>query len=102
MITLFNYWHFIILGIIFLIFILTIIVAFKQENRKLIKSIIFSTFLISVLISGFAIVTVDKYTKIAKLYKLENKRILSIEKIIKSGIAKHDSKHEMRQVVFDI
>ncbi len=102
MITLFNYWHFIILGIIFLIFILAMIIAFKQEDRKLIKSIIFSAFLISALISGFSIVVVDKYTKIAKLYKLKNKRILSIEKIIYSGIVKNEGNHEIGKVVFEI
>lgn len=102
MITLFNYWHFIVLGIILLIFIMTVIIAFKQESRKLIAPIIFSTFLIAALMSGFTIVVVDKYTKIAKLYKLENKRILSIEKIIYSGIVRNEGNHEIGKVVFEI
>ena len=100
--TLFNYWHFIVLSIIFLIFIFTVILAFKQENPKLRAPIIFSTFLIAVLMSGFAIVVVDKYTKIAKLYKLENKRLLSIEKIIYSGIVKNEGNHVIGEVVFEI
>lgn len=100
--TLFNYWHFIVLSVIFLIFILTVILAFRQENKKLITPIIFSTFLIALLMSGFAIVVVDKYTKIAKLYKLENKRLLSIEKIIYSGIVKNEGNHEIGKVIFEI
>ncbi|MCF6309913.1 MAG: DUF2393 domain-containing protein [Sulfurimonas sp.] len=100
--TLFNYWHFIVLGIILLISIITVILAFQQENKKLVAPIIFSTFLIVVLVSGFAIVVVDKYTKIAKLYKLKNKRILSIEKIIYSGIVKNEGYHEIGEVVFEI
>jgi len=100
--TLFNYWHYIVLSIIFLIFLAGVVLAFKQNKKKLVLPIIFSVSLISLLLSGFAIVTVDKYTKIAKLYKLENKRILSIEKIIYSGIVKNEGNHEIGKVVFEI
>ena len=100
--TLFNYWHFIVLGIIFLIFLTGIVFAFKQTKPKLVMPMIISVSLISILIAGFSIVVVDKYTKVAKLYKLENKRILSIEKIIYSGIVKNEGNHEIGKVVFEI
>ena len=102
MITLFNYWHYIVLFIISLIFIGGVIVAFKQDNPKLRLQIIFSSFLIFVLMAGFSIVAVDKYTKKVELYKLDNKRILSIEKIIYSGIVKNEGNHEVGEVVFEV
>jgi len=100
--TLFNYWHFIVLGIIFLIFLTGIVFAFKQTKPKVVLPMIISISLIFILIAGFSIVVIDKYTKVAKLYKLENKRILSIEKIVYSGIVKNEGNHEIGKVIFEI
>ncbi len=100
--TLFNYWHYTVLFIIFLIFIGGVFGAFKQEKKKLVAPMIFSVALISLLLVGFSIVTVDKYTKIAKLYKLKNKRILSIEKIVYTGIVKNEGNHEIGTVKLEI
>lgn len=102
MITLFNYWHFIVLGTIFFTFLGGVFFAFKQGNKKLITPIIISFSLISILVAGFSVVTIDKYTKVAKLYKLENKRMLSIEKIIFSGVVKNEGNHMIGKVVFEI
>jgi hypothetical protein len=99
--TLFNYLHFTVLGVLFLIFLIGVYFSFKQKP-KLIVPMIISITLISVLIAGFSIVVIDKYTKVAKLYKLENKRILSIEKIIYTGIIKNEGNHEIGEVVFEI
>jgi len=100
--TLFNYWHYTVLGIVLFIFLVGIVLALKQTKSKLIVPMIISVTLISVLVAGFSIVVVDKYTKIAKLYKLENKRILSIEKIVYSGIVKNEGNHEIGKVIFEI
>lgn len=102
MITLFNYWHFIVLLIILMFMVLGIISALRQEKRKLIVPMIFSVVLITVLISGFSIVVVDKYTKKAKLYKLENKRMLQQEKIMYSGIVKNEGNFKIGEVTFEI
>ncbi len=99
--TLFNYWHFLILGIIFLFFIAGVISSFKQE-KKLVVPMLISVTLITVLIGGFSIVVVDKYTKIVKLYKLENKRLLSTEQIIYTGVVKNEGKHTIGKVTFEI
>ncbi|MCF6340394.1 MAG: DUF2393 domain-containing protein [Sulfurimonas sp.] len=99
--TLFNVWHFSVLGIIFLFFIAGVFLSFKQKP-KLILPMIFSVFLITVLIAGFSIVVVDKYTKIAKIYKLKNKRLLSLEKIIYSGVVKNEGKYTIGKVIFEI
>ena len=102
MITLFNYWHFIILGIVLLVFIGGVISAFRQENKKLIVPMLISVSLISTLIAGFSIVVVDKYTKIPKVYKLKNKRLLGAEKIVYTGIVKNEGNYEIGEVTIEI
>jgi len=100
--TLFNYWHFIVLLIILLFGALGIFSAFKQDSKKLIIPMIFSVSLITILVASFSVVVVDKYTKIAKLYKLNNKRILQQEKIMYSGIVKNEGNHKIGKVIFEI
>lgn len=99
---LFNEWHYIVLTIIFLLLIGGISVAFKKENEKIRSQIIFSSLLITTVMAGFSLFVVDKYTKIAKLYKLENKRNLSTEQIMYSGIVKNEGKHKIGEVIFEI
>jgi len=100
--TLFNYWHYSILSIIFIIFILGIISAFKQNKTKLIFPMIISVSLVSTLIAGFSIVVVDKYTKKVKLYKLQNKRLLSVEKIVYTGVVKNTGNYKVGKITFEI
>ena len=100
--TLFNYWHFVVLSIILLLMLIGIAGAFRQGKAKLVIPMVFSIVLISVLISGFSVVVVDKYTKVAKLYKLKNKRMLSQEKIMYSGIVKNEGNHKIGKVTFEI
>jgi hypothetical protein len=91
-----------VLGVIFLIFIGGVISSFKQSNKKLVIPMLISVSLISLLLAGFSIVAVDKYTKKPKLYKLKNKRLLSIEKIVYSGIVKNEGKYKIGKVTFEI
>ena len=100
--TLFNYWHYGILSIIFIFFVIGITSAFKQKKAKLIFPMIISVSLVSALIAGFSIVVVDKYTKKVKLYKLKNKRLLSIEKIVYTGIVKNTGAYKIGKVTFEI
>ena len=100
--TLFNYWHVIVLLIILSFGALGVYSAFKQDQKKLIIPMIFSVSLITILVAGFSIVVVDKYTKVAKLYKLDNKRILQQEKIMYSGIVKNEGNHKIGKVTFEI
>ncbi len=97
-----NYWHFIVFGVILIIFIVGVLAALKQPEKKLRVPMIFSIALITSLIAGFSVVVVDKYTKEVKLYKLKNKRILSIEKIVYTGIVKNEGNHNIGEVTFEI
>jgi hypothetical protein len=100
--TLFNYWHFIVLGVIFLIFVGGVLSALRQTSKKMVFPMLLSTTLITTLLAGFSIIVVDKYTKIPKLYKLQNKRLLNLEKIIYTGIVKNEGNHMIGEVTFEI
>lgn len=100
--TLFNYVHYSVLLIIFLIFAGGVFVSIKQPSKKLMVPMLFSVTLISVLLAGFSIVVVDKYTKKVQLSKLKNKRLLSIEKIAYSGVVTNTGSHTIGEVTFEL
>jgi len=97
-----NYWHYITFGVIFILFVLGVISAVKQKDLKTQLGMLFSTTIISIFLAGFSVIVVDKYTKVVKLYKLKNKRLLSTEQIIYSGIVKNEGNHEIGKVMFEI
>jgi len=100
--TLLNYWHFVVFGVLLLILIGGVLAALKQPEKKLRIPMILSVLLIVTLIGGFSVVVVDKYTKKAKLYKLKNKRILSIEKVVYTGIVRNEGLHEIGELTLEI
>lgn len=100
--TLLNYWHFVVFFIIVLLFILGAVLSLKQEGQKMKLSMLFSVSLITLFLAIFSIFIVDKYTKKVELYKLENKRLLSLEKIVYTGIVKNEGSHTIGKVTFEI
>jgi len=100
--TLLNYWHYIALAIVFLLFIGGVAAALRQEKKKLILPMLLSTIIVTGFLAVFSVLIVDKYTKVVNLYKLKNKRLLSTEKIIYTGIVKNEGKHTIGKVVFEI
>ena len=100
--TLFNYWHYFALAVIFLLFVVGAIAAMKQENKKLGFQMLISITLFALLLSITSVFIVDKYTKEVKLYKMKNKRLLSTEKIIYTGIVKNEGKYTIGEVVVEI
>jgi len=100
--TLLNYWHFITFGVIFLIFIGGIISSFQQEGAKMKLTMVIVVTTISLLLMGFSVVVVDKYTKKVSLHKLKNKRLLGTEQIIYTGIVKNDGNHKIGKVTFEV
>lgn len=63
---------------------------------------LFSVSLVSLVLAIFSVLVVDKYTKKVELYKLQNKRLLSLEKIVYTGIVKNEGSHEIGKVTFEI
>ena len=102
MMTLFNIWHFIVLGMFAILFIVGVIASLRQKNRKLVLPMLFSVTLVVGVFAAFSTLVVDKYTKKVKLYKMENKRLLSIEKIIYTGIVKNEGNYKIGKVTFEI
>lgn len=100
--TLLNYWHYIILSIIFLAMLGGIVGALKQKNKKLAYSMVFSIVLISLFLAVFSVIIVDKYTKNVQLSKLHNKRLLSTEEISYYGIVRNAGKFPIGKVTFEI
>ena len=100
--TSFNYWHYIVLFIFLLIFIGGVVASLKQSNKKLVLPMLLSVTLVVGLFAGFSVLVVDKYTKKVKLYKMKNKRLLSIEKIIYTGVVKNTGNHKIGKVTFKI
>lgn len=100
--TLFNYWHYIFLGITFFVFIGGAVASLKQDKKKLILPMLISITLVSALLGFFSIMVVDKYTKKVGLYKLKNKRLLSTEQIIYTGVVKNEGNYEIGEVTFEI
>jgi hypothetical protein len=100
--TLLNYWHYIAFGIIFLLFIGGVVSALRQKETKVKFGMFVSVFVVSLFLAGFSVIVVDKYTKVVKLYKLKNKRLLSTETIIYSGIVRNEGNHKIGKVTFEI
>ena len=100
--TLLNIWHFIVLGVILLIFISGVMAALKQKEEKMKYSMLFSIALITTFLAVFSVFVVDKYTKKVSLSKMKNKRILSTEKIIYTGVVKNIGNYPIGKVTFNI
>ncbi len=102
MITLFNVWHYLVIGIIFILFVLGIILSIRQPKKKLVIPMIITVTLFSMLFTGFSLGIIDKYTKKVTLYKMTNKRLLSLEKIVYKGVVKNEGDYEIGEVTFEI
>ena len=76
MIPLLNYWHYIFLGIFFLLFLVGVVSAFRQKKKSLILPMLISTVLVTGFLAFFSILVVDKYTKKVEVVKIKNKRLL--------------------------
>ena len=100
--TLLNYWHYFALFIVLLLFVGGIITALRQKRRKLIVPMLISTLLVTSLLAVFSVLIVDKYTKVVKLYKVKNKRLLSTEQIIYTGIVKNEGSYTIGKVTFEV
>ncbi len=87
--TYFTVLHWITLSIFFLIFILLIVLAKEETDKKIFWSMVFSSFLVISLLSVFSLFVLDKYTKKAKLVRITSKRVLLNETIMFFGAVKN-------------
>lgn len=97
-----NYVHFIVFFIIGVVFLAGVYSSLKQKKSSMKYSMLFTVTLISVFLAVFSVFVVDKYTKKAQLLKINNKRILSVEKIVYSGVVKNTGNFTIGKVVLEI
>ena len=100
--TYFTIWHWsaIIAGIILFFFL--VIVSLKEKNQKNIISMIFASFLVIVTAEVFAMMAIDKYTKIATLYGVKNTRILRNETIVFTGFVKNKGNYTIGEIKLNV
>ena len=98
----FNIIHFLVLAVVGLLFILGIIVAIKQQNKKLILPMIITVVLFSILLSAIGVAVVEKYTKKVSLVKVQNRRYLTQEKISYFGYVKNTGSYPVGKVYLTI
>ena len=97
-----NIWHYVVLAVIFLIFLGGIYASLQQKEPKMRLGMIFSVTLISLFLGVLSIFVIDKYTKKVELFKVKNKRLLSIEKIIYTGFVKNTGNYPIGKVTFSV
>ena len=81
----FTILHWITLLILLVLFILFSVLALKQKNKKILISMLFSNFIVIVMIAILSMFVLDKYTKKARLESVTQKRILMTETFTISG-----------------
>lgn len=102
MMTLFNIWHYIAILVTILFLAGGVYFSLVQPNKKLRLPMMMSFLLIALVIGGFSLVLVDNSTKVVKLYRLENKRLLNIEQIVYTGMIKNEGKYEIGEVTLEL
>jgi hypothetical protein len=97
-----NYWHFITIFILLILYAIGIYFSLKQDKTKVKTTLGLALSAVFIIMSAISVLAVDKYTKKVELYKFDNKRILSIEKIVYSGIVKNVGDHDIGEVTLEI
>ena len=77
--------HWIAVAFFILVFLLLFLLSLKEKKKNVMISMIFSSFLITVLGAVISIFVIDKYTKKGKLLEYTHKRNLSNETIMFTG-----------------
>ncbi len=85
MISYFTIFHIITLAIFFVIFILLLILSFKETRKKVLIAMIFSNFLVISMLAVFSMFVLDKYTKKARLEDMSQARVLISESFVITG-----------------
>lgn len=94
------HWSAIIAGII--LFFMLVLLSLKEKNQKNIISMIFASFLVIITAEVFAMMAIDKYTKIATLYGVKNTRILRNETIVFTGYVKNKGNYTIGKIKLNV
>ncbi len=97
--TLFHYLAMIVIG---LLFVLTVIISFREPRPAVRHTMIATSFVVMLMLIGFLFMAIDKYTKVAEIRDLKNTRILMNEEIMYSGLAYNAGKFTIGKVELEI
>lgn len=100
--TYFTIWHYIALLLGLIIFTLTILLAFQEKRPNIRNSIIFSSLLVNIMLSFIILMALDKYTKKAEVFNLDNYRLLQTEQIVFTGTVKNVGNFTIGKVELEI
>lgn len=100
--TYFTIWHWTAVLIAIAVFFFLVIVSLREKNKKNVISMIFASFLVVVMATVFALMALDKYTKIATLYGVKNTRILRNETIVFTGFVKNKGDYTIGKIVLKV
>lgn len=89
MTTYLTIWHYTVIIISIVLFLVLVIISFREERPGVRNAMIFSSLLVMSLVSVFLILALDKYTKKVQLFGLKNHRQLSTERIFYSGYVRN-------------
>jgi hypothetical protein len=81
----FTILHWLALGFFLVLFLLLVFVSRKETRPNVFWSMVFASFLVTSTGAFFTMFVLDKYTKKAKLLRIENHRILRTEEIVFKG-----------------
>ena len=98
----FTILHWFALLILLVLFVLLSVIALKQKNKKLLISMLFSNFLVITMLAVFSMFVLDKYTKIAKLENMTQKRILMTESLTLSGKIRNIGNFDIGKCVLEV
>lgn len=102
MTTFFTVWHYLVIVICVLLFLLLSLLSFTEKRINVRITMIFTSLVVMVLVAFFMIMGVDKYTKIAEVHGLKNRRILSTEQIVFSGYVTNQGNYTIGEVTFEV
>jgi len=100
--TYFTIWHYGVVIACAVLFIMATLVSFKEKRASVRNSMIFSSLLVLILVGSFLIMALDKYTKVVQISGLKNRRVLSNETIVYSGIVRNVGGYTIGAVTFEV
>lgn len=98
----FTIWHYLVVILLILIYAAGIKFSLMQDTKRVKVGMIIAVTMVTVFLSFVSISFVEKYTKHATAFKVENKRLLNLEKIVYSGFVKNDGDYRLTKVIFEV
>lgn len=97
-----NIWHIVVILCMLIILGGALYFSLTHKEKKIRYAMALSATLVVLLVSGFLLIAVEKYTKKVSLSKLDSKRMLNIEKVVYTGYVTNVGNYPIGKVTFEI